>query len=162
MDSASPLPSFEPKPLTIGIAVVLRDGGSRILIRRRPPKPGSPMPGVWEFPGGKAEPGESPDQTAVRECLEESGLAVAVAVTIANASASDSPPNPLHRVVHRYPHGEVDLHYYECVCLDDPDAIRSETGFRWVFAADLPNYRFPDANEAVIELLRRRDGSRTI
>ena len=55
----------------VGIGLIARDG--RYLIRRRPPLPGSPMPGVWEFPGGKCEPGESPEQAAARETLEETG-----------------------------------------------------------------------------------------
>ena len=152
MDSPTPAPgALRTTPLVIGIAVVLRDGGSRILIRQRPLVHGSPMPGIWEFPGGKTDPGEDPSQTAVRECLEESGLAV----TIPDATLSDQEfPAPLHRVFHQYPHGPVDLHYYECRCLDDPDSFDPASGFRWIPVADLNNYRFPSANEAIIEKLQ--------
>ena len=62
-------------PIRVGIALVER--GGCYLVRRRPPLPGSPMPGVWEFPGGKCEPGESPASATVRECLEEAGLTLA-------------------------------------------------------------------------------------
>ena len=48
----------------VGIGLIGRAG--RYLIRQRPALPSSPMPGFWEFPGGKCNPGESPEQAAVR------------------------------------------------------------------------------------------------
>ena len=58
----------------IAIAVVEQDG--RFLIGQRPP--GVPLAGLWEFPGGKVEPGESPEQAAIRECREEAGIEVTI------------------------------------------------------------------------------------
>lgn len=54
------------------VAAVLRDGDGRVLLARRPP--GKPLAGLWEFPGGKVEPGESPAQALARELGEELGL----------------------------------------------------------------------------------------
>ena len=55
-----------PEPVEIAIAVVEHEG--RFLIGLRPP--GAPLAGLWEFAGGKLEPGETPQMAAARECLE--------------------------------------------------------------------------------------------
>jgi mutator protein MutT len=126
-----------------GIALVGRAG--YYLIRRRPELPDSPMPGYWEFPGGKCEPGESPAAACARECREETGLDVNVAA--------------LRRVVtHHYPHGEVRLHYYDCELVNAFDEPVPASGFHWVAAADLPGLRFPDANEPIVDELARAWG----
>jgi 8-oxo-dGTP diphosphatase len=119
-------------PLDVGIALVARDGS--YLIRRRPV--GSPMPGFWEFPGGKCETGETPEAATARECLEETGLIVRVS-------------HCRRVVVHRYPHGLVRLHYFECTA--EPGAEPEPgTGFLWVAARDLKAYQFPEANELIL------------
>ena len=95
------------------------------------------MAGVWEFPGGKCEPGESPESATGRECLEEVGLPVVVGRLRA-------------RFVHRYPHGLVELSYYDCKTRDPAGEPAVGSGFRWVAAVDLHGYTFPGANEPVI------------
>ena len=57
------------------VAVALIDADARVLVQRRPA--GRPMAGLWEFPGGKIEPGETPEGALVRELREELGIAVA-------------------------------------------------------------------------------------
>ena len=129
------VPKAEEQPTRVGIGLIGR-GGS-YLIRRRPP--GSPMAGCWEFPGGKCEAGESPGAATARECLEEVGVEVEVGALA-------------HRVVHRYAHGLIELHYYRCSTAGEPDP---GSGFVWVPAGELPNYHFPDANDAVVAALAR-------
>ena len=102
------------------------------------------MAGCWEFPGGKSEPGESPESATARECSEEVGVEVEVG-------------GLFHRVVHRYPHGLVELHYYRCSTDGEP---APDSGFIWIPAGDLPSYHFPEANEAVVAALAR-DGDRS-
>jgi 8-oxo-dGTP diphosphatase len=119
----------------VAIALIERDG--RYLVRRRPELPGSPMPGYWEFPGGKCEPGEAPAECARREIAEEAGLEIVV--------------DRLRRVVdHVYPHGHVLLHFFDC----RPAAADAEpepgAGFVWLPARDLLDLEFPGANAAIL------------
>ena len=130
------------QPIRVGIGLIGRLGS--YLIRRRPE--GSAMAGYWEFPGGKCEPGEAPSDATARECREEVGVDVQVGELV-------------HRIVHRYPHGLVDLHYYRCTTEAEP-AVNS--GFLWIAAKELLSYRFPESNDEVVAALAREvDGSET-
>ncbi len=60
--------------LTLVVACALVDADKRVLIAQRPA--GKTLAGLWEFPGGKVEPGERPEQTLIRELHEEIGIAV--------------------------------------------------------------------------------------
>lgn len=132
-----------PSPTRVGVGLIER-GGS-YLIRRRPAGNGSPMPGVWEFPGGKVEPGETPAEATARECREEVGLSVEVGVLN-------------RRTLHEYPHGQVELFYFHARPSDPTAEPAPESGFRWVRAADLPTYTFPPANEGLIADLAAHAG----
>jgi len=129
------MPIVEEVPIGVGIGLVGRAGS--YLIRQRPP--GSAMAGRWEFPGGKCEPGESPEAATARECLEEVGVEVVVGALF-------------HQVVQRYPHGLIELHYYRCSTDGEP---APDSGFIWVPASELANYHFPEANDAVVASLAR-------
>jgi mutator protein MutT len=127
-----------PAPTPVGLGLVQR--GDRFLVRERPA--GTVYAGYWEFPGGKCELGETPDQAAARECLEEIGLRVIV--------------GPLrHVTTHRYPHGLVELFFYNCTTADPAAEPAVGSGFQWVPAARLCLLRFPEANEAILEELAR-------
>jgi mutator protein MutT len=123
--------------IEIAVAVVADEG--RFLIGLRGED--GPQRGVWEFPGGKVEPGESPQNAAVRECLEEAGLLVRVADRYPDA-------------IHDYEHGRVHLHFFACVGVEQQEPLPDR--FRWVAAADLPRYVFPPANAALIQCLAAR------
>jgi mutator protein MutT len=125
-----------PAPIHVGIGLIRR--GKEFLVRLRPE--GTVYAGYWEFPGGKCEPGESPSQATVRECLEETGLVVVV--------------SRLRRVIeHQYPHGYVKLHFFDCEPEDQGAEPRAGSGCRWVRASALGRLRFPEANEPVLEEL---------
>jgi 8-oxo-dGTP diphosphatase len=130
--------STGPGPIPVGIGLVRR--GETFLVRQRPA--GTVYAGYWEFPGGKCEPGESPAQATARECLEEMGLHVVV--------------GPLRRATtHRYPHGLVELFFFDCTT-EDPGAEPAQgSGFQWIPASRLASLRFPEANETVVEELTR-------
>lgn len=129
-------------PKRIGIAVVLHQGACLVGIRG----PDGPLAGFAEFPGGKCLVGESPDDCAIRECLEETHLRVVV-------------DRLLLRREFCYPHATVDLHFFQCHPAASPvpgDCNR----FRWIPVAELADLKFPEANAPVLELLKARSGTR--
>jgi 8-oxo-dGTP diphosphatase len=79
--------SKEASGLLLVVAVALVDGSGRVLIQQRPP--GKPMAGLWEFPGGKVEPGEVPEAALVRELAEELGIEVTTEALAPIAFASE-------------------------------------------------------------------------
>jgi 8-oxo-dGTP diphosphatase len=74
--------------LLLVVAIALVDGEGRVLVQQRPP--GKPMPGLWEFPGGKVEPGEVPEAALVRELAEELGIGIAIEALTPIAFASEA------------------------------------------------------------------------
>lgn len=120
-------------PRDIAIAVVEHEG--RFLIGQRPE--GVALAGLWEFPGGKVEAGESPAQAATRECLEETGVAIEVVGEY-----------PLHD--HNYEHGAVRLHFFKCQPLHD---VTPQVPFRWIARDELRKYEFPRGNDELLTLL---------
>ncbi len=131
------------RPIRVGIGLVRR--GDAFLVRRRPA--GTVYAGYWEFPGGKCEPEETPDQATARECYEEIGLRIVVGALRCTAT-------------HRYPHGLVKLHFYDCTTEDPAEDPAHESGFLWIPVGRLGSLRFPEANEAVLRDLEQQ-GPRT-
>lgn len=120
----------------VGIAVVEQAG--HYLIGTRGPD--VPLAGYAEFPGGKCWEGESAEACAVRECLEETGIAVRV-------------ERLLMRCEQVYSHATVDLHFVLCHPLPEVSLPDEAQGFRWVPAQELASLPFPDANATVVNML---------
>lgn len=125
-------PTSQPVPTEIAVAVVERDG--RFLVGQRPANVA--LGGLHEFPGGKVEPGETPADAAVRECLEEAGVSIEV---VGRYPAK----------VHAYAHDHVRLHFFACRLIDD-EARDPLAPFRWVSADKLSCLEFPAANASLI------------
>ncbi len=125
-----------PGPCSAEIAVAVVCDGPRVLIGRRPA--GVPLAGLWEFPGGKVRPGESPEVAAARECLEETGLVVQVGGLYLVAE-------------HEYPQSRLRLHFFAAEPID-PRRPPAQP-FRWVPIAELAAYPMPPANAAVVRVL---------
>ena len=110
------------RPRKLVVAALMRDG-ARILMSRR--RADQPMPGLWEFPGGKVEPGESPTDALAREVREELGCGVAV--------------GRIHDVVfHAYPDYDVYLLVYPCTIVDGSPSAVDVAEIAWVEPARLP------------------------
>lgn len=121
-------------PTQIAIAVVERNG--QFLVGQRPA--GKPLAGYAEFPGGRVESGETPEQAAVRECFEETGLNVFVL-------------RGYDECRHDYAHDSVHLHFFACRTVGS--AVKPRGPFRWVSRADLSTLDFPAANRELLSLL---------
>lgn len=121
----------------IAVAVVRQDG--LVLIGQRPA--GVPLAGLWEFPGGKVAPGETPEQAAARECLEESGIAIEV-------------HGAFPSVKHDYNHGRVELFFFDCRPTQPTPHPRPP--YQWIRIVELARYQFPAANAALIQYLLKQ------
>ncbi len=131
------------KPLThkkIGVAVIYNDTGL-ILIDRRPDK--GLLGGLWEFPGGKIEPGETVEDCIKREIKEEIDIEIEVGENLVNLE-------------HIYTDFKVTLCVHICRYLrGEPKPIECEE-IRWVTLEEIDNFTFPEANTKIIEMLKTR------
>lgn len=117
-------------------AVIVRDG--LILAAQRGPEMATP--GVWEFPGGKVEPGETPAEALRRELREELGCEVGVGDLVARSE-------------HEYPGGTVVLATYRCTLrAGEPRAIEHR-GLRWLTAAELGDLAWAPADLPTVRLI---------
>jgi mutator protein MutT len=119
-------------------AVIERDG--RILITRR--RVGAHLGGLWEFPGGKAESGESLEQALRREIREELDVDISVEA-------------PIDTVAWQYPHKRVSIAFFRCFVRGEPRPLEGQE-MMWVIASDLGSYEFPPADAELIARLTRR------
>lgn len=124
----------------IAIGVILNDDGL-ILIDRRPES--GLLGGLWEFPGGKQEAGETLPETCAREIREEVGIEVEVGDQFA-------------QVDHAYTHFKITLHAFLCRLTSGTAASTNGEPVKWVSLAELEAYAFPKANRHVIDRLHER------
>ena len=127
-------------PLEVAVGVIESSG--KVLITQR--KPEDSFGGLWEFPGGKLNPGESVERALEREIEEELGIRVAVGEK---------------RMVirHQYPTRAVRLHCFDCRVVEgEPRAIEC-AALKWVDPGELPGFEFLPASRPLIEQLRGRE-----
>lgn len=118
----------------VAVAVVIR--GREVLVGRRSPR-AVDGPGLDEFPGGKVEPGETPAEAAVRECLEESGLKIRPGPLLDRARGWSSK-------------GPIEVWFFACQAeADDPP----QPPFGWVPLRSLAGLHFPETNRRVLGML---------
>jgi 8-oxo-dGTP diphosphatase len=123
--------------LVLVAAVALIDPGGRILLARRPP--GKSMEGLWEFPGGKVEPGESPEAALIRELEEELGIEVKSECLA-----------PLTFASHVYPNFHLLMPLWVCRRWSGTVVAREGQALKWVRPRDLRDYPMPPADEPLI------------
>ena len=117
-------------------AVVERDG--RYLITQR--RPTAVLPLLWEFPGGKVEPGETDAHALKRELLHRLGANIECGKLISFVS-------------HPYEHYAVDLFLYECHLVTDKLEAKNVNAFKWVPSSEFEQYPFTPADEASMNKL---------
>ncbi|MBQ0752481.1 MAG: 8-oxo-dGTP diphosphatase MutT [Roseovarius sp.] len=122
-------------------AVALIDVDGRILLTQRPE--GKSMAGLWEFPGGKVESGETPEVALIRELQEELGIN-----TWASCLA------PLTFASHSYPEFHLLMPLFACRKWEGIVQGREGQALKWVRAADLRSYPMPPADIPLIPILR--------
>lgn len=123
----------------IGVAVIWNDQRQILIDRRRPE---GILGGLWEFPGGKIEPGETIEDCIKREICEEIGIAIEVG-------------EHLITIDYTYTHLRVTLTVHHCRHLTGiPQPLECDE-IRWVTLDEIDQFTFPKANEQIIDVLRQ-------
>ncbi len=130
--------------LLLVVAVALVDADNRVLIGQRPE--GKQLAGLWEFPGGKIDAGERPEEALIRELREELGIEVKAACLA-----------PLTFASHGYEDFHLLMPLYVCRRWEGQIVAREGQALKWVESRQLRDYPMPPADEplipALIELL---------
>ena len=129
------------RPLVLVAAAALVDVDGRVLIARRPE--GKSMAGLWEFPGGKVEAGERPEDALIRELAEELGIAV-----------HDSCLAPLTFASYAYESFHLLMPLFVCRRWTGEVRPREAQQLAWVKPLRLGDYPMPPADEPLVPMLR--------
>lgn len=124
----------------VAAALIRRNG--RFLICRRPP--GKARALLWEFVGGKLEPGETGEQALVRECREELGITV-------------RPDGVFASLVHDYPDLTVELTVYNADIVSGEPQLLEHCGMRWITVDEIPRFDFCPADTEILEKIKMSD-----
>ena len=128
------------KKIVLVAACALLDSDGRILLAQRPE--GKPLAGLWEFPGGKVEAGETPEETLIRELEEELGIRTKVACLA-----------PLTFASHSYDDFHLLMPLYVCRRYEGYAEGREGQLIKWVRPKALRDYPMPPADEPLIPFL---------
>ena len=123
-------------PTQVVAALIWRNG--RFLICRRPPH--KMRGGLYEFVGGKVEPGETKEQALARECREELDVTV----------RADS---VYMELTHEYPDMTVDLTLFNATLVEGEPKLLEHTDMRWITSAQIPEYEFAPADKEILKKL---------
>lgn len=125
--------------MAVRVAAAVIGRGDAVLVTRR--LKGTHLEGLWEFPGGKCEPGESIHECLIREIVEELGVTI-------------EPGATLLVTTHEYPEKTVELHFVECAMTGEPVPQQNQE-MQWIARGRLDTLRFPEADAALIARLRQ-------
>jgi 8-oxo-dGTP diphosphatase len=129
------------RPIVLVAAAALIDPDGRVLLAQRPE--GKHLAGLWEFPGGKVHPGETPEAALIRELDEELGIDV-----VASCLA------PFTFASHAYPEFHLLMPLYVCRKWSGIPTAREGQQLKWVRPAQLADYPMPPADKPLVAMLR--------
>ena len=124
--------------IKVTAAIITRRG--KVLIAKR--KPSARLANLWEFPGGKIERGETPEQCLKRELREEFEITVRIGEYIGNSQ-------------YQYEFGTIDLLAFKVYLIDDDFKLNDHAEIAWVSGADIAIYEFAPADMPFVEMIRR-------
>lgn len=134
-------PALPAVPTVLVVAVALIDVDGRVLIAQRPE--GKSLAGLWEFPGGKVDPGETPEAALVRELHEELGI-----------DTAESCLAPLTFASHRYETFHLLMPLYACRRWNGTVTAREGQALAWVRPVRLGDYPMPPADAPLVAMIR--------
>ena len=123
------------------VAAALIWDGDRLLICQRPIHKARGL--LWEFVGGKAEPGETLRQTLIRECREELDLTVDVG-------------DVFMEVVHEYPDILIRLTLFHCTIAQGTPCLLEHNAMAWILPSEIPNYQFCPADREILQTIQEK------
>ena len=128
--------------MTDVVAALIWDQGKFMIC----PRPAHKARGLlWEFVGGKTEPGETLEEALIRECQEELDITVAVG-------------DIFTQVVHEYPDILIRLTLFNCTVADGTPKLLEHNDLKWIAPEEIPNFDFCPADKDILALIRRRCG----
>ena len=127
------------KPVDVVAALLWEK--DKLLICRRPPNKARGL--LWEFVGGKVEPGETHEEALIRECREELDVTVEV-------------HEPFMQVLHEYPDMTIRLRLYHCIIPEGFPKMLEHVDLRWVHPRDTGRYEFCPADTEIVEEVKRQ------
>jgi len=134
-------PLSSPVKTILVSAVVLIDRDGRILLATRPA--GKAFAGLWEFPGGKIEAGETPEMALIRELKEELGI-----------DTSTSCLAPISFASHSYDNFHLIMPLYACRVWENSVTAKEGQKLKWVYPKDLDKYKMPPADIPLIAAIK--------
>ena len=140
MPATAAEPQARPRIVLVS-AVALVDADGRVLLAQRPA--GKVMAGLWEFPGGKVSPGETPERALIRELAEELGIDV-----------EESCLAPFTFASHSYPDFHLLMPLYVCRKWSGVPVAREGQRLTWARPAGLGDYPMPPADAPLVAMLR--------
>jgi len=140
MAAGGPGAGLAPVPIVLVVAVALIDVDGRVLIAQRPE--GKSMAGLWEFPGGKVDPGETPEAALIRELREELGI-----------DTAESCLAPLTFASHRYEGFHLLMPLYACRRWHGTVTAKEHQQLAWVRPVRLGDYPMPPADAPLVAMI---------
>ena len=122
-------------------AALIWDDNGRFMICQRPAHKARGL--LWEFVGGKAEPGETLEEALIRECREELDVTV-------------RPKSVFVQLVHEYPDITIRLTLFNAVIADGIPKLLEHADLQWIFPSQIPIYDFCPADDAILKMLMAR------